>query len=72
VRAASKGQNGSVILGHCGSAIDVAALPGVIAAYRARGFTFVTVPELLGMPGAAPMHFPPPVEPPRPVQHVAL
>ena len=58
VRAASQGQNGSVILGHCGSPIDLAALPGVIAAYQARGFSFVTVPQLLNLPGAAPMVFP--------------
>ncbi len=73
VRAATRGIAGSVILGHCGSSIDLAALPGVIAAYRARGFTFVTVPQLLGMPGAASMSFPepaplppsPPGDPPR-------
>ncbi len=59
-RAASRGGNGSVILGHCGSSIDLAALPAVIASYRARGFTFVTIPELLGLPGAAPMQFVPP------------
>jgi peptidoglycan/xylan/chitin deacetylase (PgdA/CDA1 family) len=58
IRAASRGTNGSVILGHCGSPIDVAALASVIAGYRARGFTFVTVPELLDLPGAAPMVFP--------------
>jgi hypothetical protein len=60
VRAASRGTNGSVILGHCGSPIDLEALPGVIADYRSRGFTFVTVPELFGLPGARPMHFPTP------------
>lgn len=73
VRAASKGRPGSVILGHCGNRIDVAALPGVIASYRSRGFDFVTVPELLGLPDAAPMHFPDvPLPPPAPVRHVAL
>lgn len=60
-RAASRGTNGSVILGHCGSSIDLAALPAVIASYRERGFTFVTIPELLGLPGAAPMQFATPV-----------
>jgi len=60
VRAATRGIAGSVILGHCGSAIDLAALPRVIAAYRVRGFSFVTVPQLLGMPGAMPMSFPAP------------
>jgi peptidoglycan/xylan/chitin deacetylase (PgdA/CDA1 family) len=63
VRAASRGENGSVILGHCGSSIDVAALPDVIASYRSRGFTFVTVPQLLGMEGAVPMQFPAPPQP---------
>jgi peptidoglycan/xylan/chitin deacetylase (PgdA/CDA1 family) len=58
VRAASRGENGSVVLGHCGSPIDVAALPAVIDACRARGFAFVTVPQLLNLPGAAPMAFP--------------
>lgn len=57
VRAAIKGRNGSVVLGHCGSAIDVAALPYVIAWYRDQGYTFVTVPQLLDLPGAAPMAF---------------
>jgi peptidoglycan-N-acetylglucosamine deacetylase len=64
VRAATRGTAGSVVLGHCGNQIDVAALPAVIAAYRSRGFTFVTVPQLLGLPGAAPMDFP--VGPTRP------
>jgi peptidoglycan/xylan/chitin deacetylase (PgdA/CDA1 family) len=59
VRAASRGTNGSVILGHCGSPIDLTALDAVISGYRARGFTFVTVPELLGLPDARPMVFPP-------------
>lgn len=71
VRAATKGRNGSVILGHCGNPIDVAALPGVIAAYRARGFRFVTVPELLGLADAAPMRFASPPAELRPVQHEA-
>jgi peptidoglycan/xylan/chitin deacetylase (PgdA/CDA1 family) len=67
VRAATRGTSGTVVLGHCGSTIDLAALPGVIADYRARGFTFVTVPQLLSMPGAVPMSFPdPPAPPPDP------
>jgi hypothetical protein len=53
-----------VILGHCGSRIDVEALPSVVESYLSRGFTFVTVPQLVGMPGAQPMQFP--VAPPRP------
>jgi peptidoglycan/xylan/chitin deacetylase (PgdA/CDA1 family) len=57
VASASSGTNGAVVLGHCGNPIDLAVLPAVIASYRARGFAFVTVPELLGMPGAAAMTF---------------
>jgi peptidoglycan/xylan/chitin deacetylase (PgdA/CDA1 family) len=49
LRAATAGTNGSVILGHCGSPVDHQVLRAVIASYRARGFTFVTVPALLGM-----------------------
>jgi peptidoglycan/xylan/chitin deacetylase (PgdA/CDA1 family) len=71
IRAATRGTDGSVILGHCGNRIDVAALRAVIASYRGRGFSFVTVPQLLGLPGAVPMTFPaypppPPPPPPRP------
>ncbi len=66
VRAASRGRGGSVILGHCGNAIDVAMLRSVVSSYRARGFTFVTVPELLGLPGARPMRFDTPVPAPAP------
>jgi peptidoglycan/xylan/chitin deacetylase (PgdA/CDA1 family) len=58
IRAATRGVAGSVVLGHCGNQVDLAALPEVIASYRSRGFTFVTVPQLLGLPGAAPMCFP--------------
>jgi peptidoglycan/xylan/chitin deacetylase (PgdA/CDA1 family) len=57
-RSATKGQNGSIILGHCGSSIDAAILASVITDYRNRGFVFVTLPELLHLPGALPMHFP--------------
>lgn len=67
VRAATRGRNGSVILGHCGDPIDTAVLADVIASYRSRGFIFVTVPQLLGMPGARPMTFPsPPAPSPQP------
>jgi peptidoglycan/xylan/chitin deacetylase (PgdA/CDA1 family) len=56
-RAASRGIAGSVILGHCGSPVDFAVLARVIAGYRARGFTFVTVPQLLHLPGARTVPF---------------
>lgn len=48
-RAATKGGAGSIILGHCGADPTVRILPRVIAYYRARGLTFVTVPKLLGL-----------------------
>jgi peptidoglycan-N-acetylglucosamine deacetylase len=41
------GSNGSIVLLHAGPASTIAALPSIIAGYRARGFAFVTVPELL-------------------------
>ena len=40
---------GSIIVMHDRD-LSVAALPAVIAALRGRGFSFVTVPELLGIP----------------------
>jgi len=58
LRSATKGIAGSVILGHCGSLVDYQILASVIASYRARGFTFVTVPQILGLPGATAMTFP--------------
>jgi peptidoglycan/xylan/chitin deacetylase (PgdA/CDA1 family) len=45
---AIKGTNGSIVLMHSGPVNTPKALPRIIANYRARGFTFVTVPELLG------------------------
>jgi len=44
---AGRGTNGSIILMHCGPRQTVDALPAIIAGYRARGFGFVTIPELL-------------------------
>ncbi len=44
---AIKGTNGSIVLMHSGPPNTPKALPGIIANYRSRGFTFVTVPELL-------------------------
>jgi peptidoglycan/xylan/chitin deacetylase (PgdA/CDA1 family) len=57
LRAALRGRPGSVVLMHCGNPRTVRLLPKVIAGYQARGFRFVTVPELLGIPwqAAAPL-----------------
>jgi peptidoglycan/xylan/chitin deacetylase (PgdA/CDA1 family) len=48
---ALKGTNGSIILLHAGPANTPAALARIISGYRARGFTFVTIPQLLGANG---------------------
>jgi peptidoglycan/xylan/chitin deacetylase (PgdA/CDA1 family) len=45
--AAERGTNGSILLVHGGPSLTPVVLPGIIAHYRARGFTFVTLPELL-------------------------
>ncbi len=47
-RRAVRGSNGSIVLLHAGPKQTPLALPAIIAAYRARGFTFVTIPDLLG------------------------
>ncbi len=49
VANATAGTNGSVVLMHCGSALTPLALPAIIDAYRARGFSFVTIPQLFGL-----------------------
>jgi|BarGraNGADG00212_1021973.scaffolds.fasta_scaffold21571_2 peptidoglycan/xylan/chitin deacetylase (PgdA/CDA1 family) len=50
VDRATRGVDGSIVLFHAGPKETPLALPAIIAAYRARGFTFVTIPELLGEP----------------------
>lgn len=45
---AIRGTNGSIVLMHAGPPNTPKALPRIIANYRARGFQFVTVPQLLG------------------------
>jgi hypothetical protein len=47
--AADRGTNGSVILLHCGPNATPYLVPSIIDHYRARGFRFVTVPQLLGL-----------------------
>ncbi|MEO6715110.1 MAG: polysaccharide deacetylase family protein [Mycobacteriales bacterium] len=46
---AIRGTNGSIVLMHSGPPSTSKALPAIIANYRSRGFTFVTIPELLGI-----------------------
>jgi peptidoglycan/xylan/chitin deacetylase (PgdA/CDA1 family) len=47
VRDASAGRPGSIVLLHAGPGVTARALPAIIARYRARGFRFVTLEELL-------------------------
>jgi peptidoglycan-N-acetylglucosamine deacetylase len=42
------GRNGSIILMHAGPGVTVRVLPKVIRYYRERGYSFVTLPRLLG------------------------
>lgn len=54
--AATAGRPGSIVLLHAGPGVTVRALPAIIASYRARGFRFVTIAELLSLqagPGTA-------------------
>lgn len=52
LRRAEQGGNGSIVLMHCGPSLTPTILPAIIASYRARGFRFVTLPELLGTSGS--------------------
>ena len=51
IAAALRGRAGSVLLAHGGPALTPVILPVVIARYRDLGFRFVTVPDLLRLPG---------------------
>jgi len=44
------GTRGSIVLMHAGPASTPKALRAIIANYRSRGYAFVTVPEMLGVP----------------------
>ena len=61
IHNASMGRAGSIVLLHVGPDATPRVLERVIASYRARGFTFVTVPELLApaSPKPAPSPKPP-------------
>ena len=67
------GSAGQIVLLHAGPPATVGALPRIIEHYRARGFRFVTIPEMLGMhwsraPGTNPPAQPPPAVGPTPPQ----
>jgi peptidoglycan-N-acetylglucosamine deacetylase len=53
-RAALKAGRGSIIVMHTDKANTVKALPRIIDGLRRKGFTLVTVGELIGLPGAMP------------------
>jgi peptidoglycan/xylan/chitin deacetylase (PgdA/CDA1 family) len=53
-KRALAGGKGSIVLMHTLYAPTAAALPRIIVGYRARGFRFVTVGELLGVAGPVP------------------
>jgi peptidoglycan-N-acetylglucosamine deacetylase len=47
---AIKGQPGQIILMHAGPAPTVQALPRIIQYYASRGYTFVNLPDMFGIP----------------------
>lgn len=55
IRAALKAKRGSIIVMHTDKANTVKALPAIIDGLRARGFTLVTVGQLIGLPGPVPV-----------------
>jgi peptidoglycan-N-acetylglucosamine deacetylase len=50
LRLATSGTNGSIVLMHAGPAVTPRALKDIIRSYKARGFRFVTVGEMFGVP----------------------
>jgi len=44
------GTKGGIVLFHAGPGVTVRVLPQVLAYYKNHGFTFVTLPKLLGIP----------------------
>jgi peptidoglycan/xylan/chitin deacetylase (PgdA/CDA1 family) len=48
------GRAGSIVLMHTSTLNTSAALPRIIRRYRDRGYSFVTVGTLLGLPGSVP------------------
>ena len=60
---ATTGTNGSIVLMHCGSRLTPLALPAIIDQYRARGFSFVTIPQMFGLPSPATGWMPPTTTP---------
>jgi peptidoglycan/xylan/chitin deacetylase (PgdA/CDA1 family) len=57
-REALHGGRGSIILMHTGPEATADALPGIIRGFKARGFEFVTIGEMLGIDGPVPFPAP--------------
>ena len=57
-RRALAGGEGSIVLMHASLDNTPAALPGIIAGYRDRGYSFVTLGQMFGLPGAVPTFAP--------------
>jgi peptidoglycan/xylan/chitin deacetylase (PgdA/CDA1 family) len=57
---ALKGKSGSIILMHTSPHATPAALVRIVEKFRGRGYSFVTVGQLLGVPGPAPYPAPTP------------
>jgi peptidoglycan-N-acetylglucosamine deacetylase len=55
VRAAIAARRGSIIVMHTDKLNTVRALPKIIDGLRAKGFTLVTVGQLIGLPGSVPV-----------------
>ena len=51
---AIQGQAGGIVLMHAGPKPTVEALPRILQYYQSHGFTFVTIPQLIGMPWSPP------------------
>jgi chitin deacetylase len=47
---AIEGRKGGIVLFHAGPSVTVRVLPKVLAYYKNQGFSFVTLPKLLGIP----------------------
>ena len=54
VRNATRGTSGAIILMHANLPYTQLALPRIIAYYRARGYAFVTLGQMFGVPGPVP------------------
>ncbi len=47
IHTAMKGGNGAILLSHCNIQTSADIIPTIVQGYLARGFTFVTIPDLL-------------------------